>query len=287
MNSLESGTAAASAPRRRTVLVTGASTGIGRKIAQSLADAGHLVFAGARKRADLDALGAIANVVPLRLDVTDERDIARAAETVAAVSHELYGLVNNAGIATLGSVAEGDERDFELTLAVNMLGTYRVTRKFAPLIRAASGRIVTIGSIAGILTERNVGAYSMSKHALEAFTDVLALEMEPFGVQVSIVEPGGCNTALVRNAAARLGNDAHLPDLSTAQEPDAVATQVALALFSDRPRRRYLIVSSEAEARKTITSQIEQLVQLNRGHPYAYDRDRLVTMLDDALSRSR
>jgi NAD(P)-dependent dehydrogenase (short-subunit alcohol dehydrogenase family) len=270
---------------RRNVLVTGASTGIGRKITERLAATGHRVYAGARKKEDLLALERVENVTALRLDVTQADDIAAAVDMVAGCAEGLYGLVNNAGVATFGAVCKGDEQELTLTLAVNALAPYLVTQAFVPLLRAAQGRIVMIGSISGILAEANLAAYSMSKHALEALTDALAAELAPTGVHVSIVEPGGFRTELVSNAQERLPRAGQLPDLTSRHEPDVVANAVSLALFERRPKRRYLVATGD-ETRATIGKQIEQLVQLNEDHPHSYSRDALVAMLDAALSRS-
>jgi NAD(P)-dependent dehydrogenase (short-subunit alcohol dehydrogenase family) len=143
-----------------------------------------------------------------------------------------------------------------------------------------------IGSIAGVLAEANLSAYSMSKHALEALTDVLAIEMASDGVEVSIIEPGTFHTELANNIGRRLGQLAEVPDLSGYREPDEVASVVSIALFGRWSKRRYLVVTHEAEARQTIEKQIEQLVQLNENHTYAYSRDTLVSMLDAALTRT-
>src|SRR5215475_5076259 len=159
---------------QKAILVTGASTGIGRKITERLASDGYFVYAGARKEEDLKALGAIKNVQAVRLDVTNTQDINAAVEAVTKGGRGLYGLVNNAGIASRGSFAEMKPEEFELMMAVNVEGPYRITNAFAPLIIAQRGRITIIGSISGILASRDTGAYTMSKHAMEAFADSLA-----------------------------------------------------------------------------------------------------------------
>jgi NAD(P)-dependent dehydrogenase (short-subunit alcohol dehydrogenase family) len=267
------------------VLVTGASTGIGRKVTECLSQR-CLVYAGARKDHDLAALARIRNVFPLRLDVTNASDITAAVRTVKENSGGLYGLINNAGVATLGSVLGGDDAEFDLVMAVNVRGPYCVTRAFAPLVQAERGRIVTIGSIAGVLAPANLSVYSMSKHAVEAFTDSLAEELGPRGVCVSLIEAGRFQTDLVRNTIARLGENPGLPDLRTYADPDAVVGAVVSALFDASPKRRYLVVSSQGEAYATISKQIAQLVQLNERHPYSYDRNAVVQMLDEALAHA-
>ena len=270
----------------KAVLVTGASSGIGLTVTRHLAANGYLVYAGARKSADMRALGALRNVRALALDIRDPCAISAAVTLVQSEGARLCGLVNNAGIATLGPVLGGDIQELTLLINVNVLGTYRVTQAFAPLIVAERGRIVTIGSTSGILAARNVGAYSMTKHALEAFTDSLAAELEQAGVHVSVVEPGRFNTSLVHNVRERTGGNALLPDLARSPEPDAVARAVMHALFEPAPKRRYLVVSTQEEALATIDKQIEQLVQLNERHAYSLERATLIQMLDRHLASS-
>jgi NAD(P)-dependent dehydrogenase (short-subunit alcohol dehydrogenase family) len=277
------------------VLVTGASTGIGRKITEKLAADGYFVYAGARKEEDLKALGAIKNVQAVRLDVTKPEDIAAVAEIVKRGGRGLHGLVNNAGVVTSGTFADTKPEEFDLVMAVNVYGPYRLVRAFEPLIIAGKGRITNVGSISGILAYPTTGAYAMSKHAVEAFTDALAAELAPLGVTVNVVEPGNFNSEIARNAASRgvamTGTDAHgkprTADRSMYKEPDEVAAAIEKALFEPNPKRRYLVAPDKVEAEVTIKKQIEQLVQLNEGQPYTYDRDALVRMLDEALVRAR
>jgi NAD(P)-dependent dehydrogenase (short-subunit alcohol dehydrogenase family) len=285
--SLASADAPAAPPPQKAVLVTGASSGIGRKITERLAAAGYFVYATARKEADIEALGRIANVQPLRLDVTSPQDIAAAVEVVTQVSRGLHGLVNNAGIGTGGPVIESKQEEFELAMNVNALGPVRMTRAFGPMIIAAKGRIVNISSVSGILAGANASAYAMSKHAVEAFTDSLALEMQSVGVGVSVVEPGNYNSQIVHNAAARMGITSRLNERPSDVEPDAVAAAVEHALFAASPKRRYLVVPNEPQAQRTIRKQIAQLVELNEGQVYTYDRATLIRMLDEALAGSR
>ena len=282
-----------SAPKA--VLVTGASTGIGRKVTEKLAADGYFVYAAARKDDDLKALGAIKNVQAVRLDVTKPEDIAAAVETIKQGGRGLYGLVNNAGIGTYGTFAEMKPEEFDLVMAVNVYGPYRMTKAFEPLIVAEKGRITNIGSISGILASPSFGAYEMSKHAIEAFTDSLAQQLAELGVTVSVVEPGNYNSAIAKNAVKRgvelKGTSAsgrpRTVDRSMYKEPDEVAEAVEKALFEPGPKRRYMVVPDQHEAEVTIRKQIEQLVQLNEGQPYTYDRETLVKMLDEALSQAR
>lgn len=274
---------------QRAVLVTGASTGIGRNVTERLAADGYLVYAGARKASDLEELDKLDNVRAVRLDVTKQEEIDAALAMIKKADRGLYALINNAGVGTAGSVIESPQEEFDLAMQVNAHGPWRVTKAFAPLIIAEKGRIVTTSSISGILAGANGSAYVMSKHAVEGFTDSLAAEMAPHGVHVSAVEPGSYNTEIFRNAARRLGGRyaARANDLDKYEQPDAVAEAMAAALSEPEPKRRYLVVPREDQARRTIEKQIEQLVQLNEGHAYTYDRETLIEMLDEALAGSR
>jgi NAD(P)-dependent dehydrogenase (short-subunit alcohol dehydrogenase family) len=278
--------AAATEPAvQKAVLVTGASTGIGRKITERLAAEGWFVYAGARKDKDLAELDAIENVQAVRLDVTSAAEIAAAVETITKAGRGLYGLVNNAGVAIRGPLVETREEDFHYVMDVNVYGPYRVTRAFSPLIIAEQGRITTISSISGILSAPGLGVYSMSKHAMEAFGDALAGEMAPLGVHASLVEPGNYRSEIGKTAAARMGVSTPLADRSQYPEPDDVAAAVLHSLSDSKPKRRYMVVPVQAEAERTIQKAIEELVQLNQDQPFSYDRKALVEMLDAALSQ--
>ena len=285
------GSNAANAPdqKQKAILVTGASTGIGRKVTERLAAHGYFVYAGARKETDLQALGAIANVQAVRLDVTKTEDIAAVVEFVSKGGRGLYGLVNNAGIYTEAPVIDTSPEEFDLVMKVNLFGPYRVARAFAPMIKASHGRIINIGSISGILNETGAGAYQMSKHAMETFSMTMAQELAPAGVLVSIVEPGSYKSEIVRNTMTRSGTVAQkdVDDWAKLKEPDEVAAAVESALSERKPKLRYMVVPDAEQAQDTIKTQIEQLVQLNEGQPYTYDRAALIKMLDGALVGAR
>src|SRR5210317_205596 len=148
------------ADEQKAVLITGASTGIGRNMAERLAKEGYLVYAGARKDKDLAELDAIENIKAVRLDVTSQEDVDAAVALVRKEGIGLWGLVNNAGVATSGTVAETEDADLDFVLNVNVNGVVRVTRGFTPLIVESKGRIVTIGSISGILSRPGGSVYS-------------------------------------------------------------------------------------------------------------------------------
>ena len=293
----------ASVGEQKAILITGASTGIGRNMAETLAANGYFVYAGARKQTDLDELNTIDNVQAIRLDVTVQEEIDAAVRTVRNGGRGLYGLVNNAGVGVVGPLIELTEDDMQFQMNVNLFGPYRVTSAFAPLIIESEGRITTTGSISGILSGRLLGAYSISKHAVEAFTDSLAVEMQKFGVDVSVIEPGNYNSAIGTSLRRRLeqrdftaegslfaeewsGILNSTGDRSQYKEPDEVSA-AALHFFSDEtPKRRYMVVPNQSEAERTIGKAIEELVQLNENHKYSYNREQLIAMLDEAMSAS-
>jgi len=287
---------------QKAILITGATTGIGRNLAETLAADGHFVYAGARKQTDMDALNALDNVMAVRLDVTKQEDIDAAVQTITREGRGLYGLVNNAGVAIVAPMIEVSEGDMQFQMDVNLFGPYRVTKAFAPLIIESKGRITTTGSISGILSSGFLGPYSMSKHAIEAYTDSLATEMEKFDVAVSVVEPGNYNSAigesLVRRAAEqkksgvsslyeeemsqRLQGDGSRGQY---KEPDEVSAAFVHFLFDNNPKRRYMVVPNQGEAERTIEKAVEELAQLNERQEYTFSRDELIAMLDEALER--
>ncbi|HWC50529.1 MAG TPA: SDR family oxidoreductase, partial [Nitrospira sp.] len=250
----------------RFVVITGASTGIGAACAIGCAEEGMTVFAGVRQLkagAALQAKGGTA-IIPLELDVTNGESIKQAAESVTRQVGEagLSGLVNNAGIA-IGSPLEFIplaqlRRQFE----VNVVGQIAVTQALLPLLRRAHGRIVNMGSIAGRGTIPLTGPYSASKHALEALTDALRLELYPWGIEVSIIEPGAVATPIwdtslrtsmdveseipaegrhLYQAVATSIREAMSQAAARAIPPDAVVKAVLHALTAKRPKTRYLV----------------------------------------------
>lgn len=288
----------------KAVLVTGASTGIGRNIAETLAAAGYFVYAGARKQSDLDALNAIDNIQAIRLDVTKQDEIDAAVETVRAGGKGLYGLVNNAGVLTSGPLTEIDEGDVAWVMDVNLMGVYRVTKAFAPLIIESEGRITNISSIAGVLTAPFFGPYSMSKHALEAYTDTLAEEMALFNVKVSAVNPGNYRSKIGNTEAAAVAAQPYaqpgspyaeaiaehieyMADRSMHKEPDDVSSAVMDALFSESPKPNYMVVPNEEEANWTIGRMIQEMAEFNADQEFTYSDAELIEMLQAATAAQR
>jgi NAD(P)-dependent dehydrogenase (short-subunit alcohol dehydrogenase family) len=190
----------------KTVVVTGASTGIGWGCVKVLVASGARVFGSVRKQADADRLLAAfgPNFTPLFFDVTDEAAVAAGARQVAAAlgGETLSGLVNNAGIAMPGPLLHLKIDDFEHQLTVNVTGQLIVTQAFAPLLgvdrsrTGAPGRIVMISSVGGKNAMPFLGAYSASKFALEGMSESLRRELMPFGIDVIIVAPGTVATPI-------------------------------------------------------------------------------------------
>lgn len=289
---------------QKAVLVTGASSGLGRAMTEMMASRGYFVYAGARKDKDMKELNAIKNVQAVRLDVTKLEEIDAAVKTISDAGRGLYGLVNNAGVVVLMPLNETDEEDFHFQMNVNLYGPYRVTRAFAPLIIESKGRISTIGSIAGTLSSATWGPYSMSKHAMEAYSDALADEMKRFGVKVSLIEPGTYQSKIGASAVNRMEQrDQNLDGsefkaemeenvdwltttLAQSGDPNEVAETVMQALFDDNPKPRYLIVPNQEQAHWTINRAIERMVEQNNDQKYSYSREELIEMLDKAMAGS-
>lgn len=287
---------------QKAILVTGASSGSGRMIAETLAANGYLVYAGARKDSDLKALNEIENIQAVRLDVTKQNEIDAVVKQIRQAGTGLYALVNNAGVGLMAPLIELEEDDLRFIFDVNVYGPYRLTKAVAPFLIEAKGRVVNIGSIAGFQTRTFYGPYSMTKHAMEAFTDALAIELERFSIKVSIVDPGGFRSNIGKNIYQRLkdkGLDFESSlyaedwknnwvlgggDLSTLKGPEDIVTKVEHALFSNEPQQRYMVVGDAGRSENTMRALLRRLVQLNHDHPFSYDRDALIRLLDEELA---
>lgn len=269
----------------RYVLITGASTGIGAACAIGCAERGMTVFAGVRNPSAGHALQAKAGVsiIPVDLDVTDGDSINKAADLVSHRVGEagLSGLVNNAGIAIGSPLELVPIQQLRRQLEVNVVGQIAVTQAVLPLLRRARGRIVNMGSIAGRGTIPMMGPYSASKHALEALTDALRLELYPWGIDVSIIEPGAIDTPiwdksmristeiesdlpiegrqLYKDTAERIRDSVGLA-ARRAIPTDAVVQAVLHALTARRPRTRYL-VGLDAKVRAMMVRWLPDRVQ--------------------------
>lgn len=256
--------------KRRAVVVTGASTGIGRACTEALVGQGFHVFGSVRKEADAEALERELgeHVTALRFDVTDRAAIDAAAERVAEAIGDttLAGLVNNAGVAVAGPIMHLDVDELRQQFDINVLGLVSVTQAFLPLLGArrrppgAPGRIVNISSISGKLVVPFLGAYASSKHALEALSDAMRRELRLYGIDVVIVEPGAVQTPIWDKAEAadveRYADTDYGEILRKFQQvmveqgrrgfPVSRVTDVVVeAMTSDRPKARYAIPNQQ------------------------------------------
>jgi NAD(P)-dependent dehydrogenase (short-subunit alcohol dehydrogenase family) len=264
---------------RGAVLITGASTGIGRACAEHLHSLGFTVLAGVRTQSAADSLrsaggAASERMRPLMLDVTDRESIASAMQSAQeAAPTGLAGLVNNAGVAVGGPLELVAIEEWRRQLEVNFIGQVAVTQAALPALRTARGRIVNMTSIGGRLATPFLGPYNASKFALEAVTDASRMELRRFGIEVAAVEPGAVATPIweksrtdAEQALASLPADGlQLYDSAiealrrgvarmerSAVPPLQVARAVEHALTASRPRTRY-VVGRDAKIRLALS----------------------------------
>jgi NAD(P)-dependent dehydrogenase (short-subunit alcohol dehydrogenase family) len=295
------------------ILVTGASTGIGRHITGYLAERGHPVFATARKDSDLESLATIDNVSPIRCDVTRPAEIRAAVDEVVKAGRGLFGLVNNAGIGSIGYLHTTTDEELREVLEVNTLGPHRMVNACLDLVLASRGRVVNIGSMGGLTAMKFFGPYCMSKFALEAYTIALRGELEEHGVKVSIVDPGGIVTEIGVNSEAgvraRLSRvrpefrdeaDQILAQLDCPSEfdehqaesvinrkassPEIVSVAVYDALFSENPKPGYL-VGTRWEGERVLHAFIDRLLEANEAPQHRNSRQRLIELLDEHIEQ--
>jgi NAD(P)-dependent dehydrogenase (short-subunit alcohol dehydrogenase family) len=251
---------------RGAVVITGTSTGIGSACALHLDRLGFRVFAGVRTSQDAESLqrASTRRITPLLLDVTDGASVSAAANEVAGAIGDagIFGLVNNAGIVVSGPLEFLPVSEIRKQFEVNVMGQISVIQAFLPLLRKARGRIVNMGSISGRMALPFLGPYSASKFALEAITDSLRLELLPWGVVVSIIEPGAVKTPIWEKSREAAGKRArnfppeafelYGPSLAAFRaetekaagagvEPDVVVRAVEHALTAKKPKTRYLV----------------------------------------------
>ena len=250
----------------QSVVITGASTGIGWATAKLLLDRGFRVFGSVRKQADADRLTSEfgANFTPLLFDVTDEAAVLAAAREVrtALGGETLSGLVNNAGIAVAGPVLELSAGEFRRQMDVNVIGPIIATQAFGPLLgsdpslKGPRGRIVMISSVAGKNGNPLLSAYSASKHAIEGLSEGLRREMMLFGIDVIIIAPGAVKTPIWSKAEevdiSAYRNSPFFPALGKIRKfmlhlseiglpAEKIAERIADALTSRHPKVRYTI----------------------------------------------
>jgi NAD(P)-dependent dehydrogenase (short-subunit alcohol dehydrogenase family) len=248
------------------VVVTGASTGIGRATALLLDRSGYRVFAGVRKQADAKSLEEEGSekLTPITIDVTKQRSITAAKNKVQrAVGKEgLVGLVNNAGVGDGGPVETMDLDVFRNVLEVNLVGQIAVTQAFLPLIRKAPGTIVFVASIGGRIATPFMAPYNTSKFAVEALGESLRHEVSPWNIDVAVVEPGSIDTPIWKKGAETIEDQFSKMPANTKRlygkqlkrmdevltetanrgiKPEKVAKAIHSAIRSEKPKHRYLV----------------------------------------------
>ena len=253
-------------PEGSPVLITGCSTGIGRATAERLVAAGHTVYATARKVEDIEDLAA-KGCKTMALDVTDEASMKAAVDAVEAAEGAVGSLINNAGYSQSGAIETVDMDAVRRQFETNVFGLIRMTQLVLPGMRKAGrGRIVNISSMGANFTFPGGGIYHATKYAVEAISDALRFEVEAFGVDVVVIQPGAIKTEFDKAAVASL--DAHGDDDNVYGEfnrhvgqattdayekgpmkllggqPDAVAKVIEKAITAKRPRTRYRVTPS-------------------------------------------
>lgn len=245
------------------VVVTGASSGIGRSTARQLADDGYHVLAGVRKRVDAERLAAD-NLEPVLLDITDPAQVAAVADRVVQdpEGRPLRALVNNAGIAINAPVETLPLNEWRRQFEVGVFAQIAMIQALLPALLAGRGRIIMIGSAGGKVAMPSFGAYSGAKFAMEAVSDALRREVEPLGVKVVVVIPGAMRTGMT---ASGLGTATRLADTMTPDQharydplvrayqatvtsfeanglpPDRAAAVITTAITTAKPRTRYTV----------------------------------------------
>ncbi len=227
-------------PDDRSVVVTGASSGLGKACALHLDRLGYRVFAGVRRDADGDALAAASTSGRLRSIVLDVTDPATVQAAVKAVGGELWGLVNNAGVCVPGPLECLSRERLRDQLEVNVVGAATVTSAFLPLLREARGRIVNVSSGLGRIASPYLGAYAASQFAKEGLSDALRRELRPFGVAVVVVQPGAIMTPIWTKLAT--------------QGEDLLATADAAVADLYREPLRHFLAANDKRARRSGTA---------------------------------
>jgi NAD(P)-dependent dehydrogenase (short-subunit alcohol dehydrogenase family) len=250
----------------RAVVISGASTGIGAACAMHLDRLGYRIFAGVRTAEDGVALqkSCSQRLVPIELDVTDLSTIQKAQTLVSRQTEGrgLFGLVNNAGIAVVGPLEAVPLADLRQQLEVNVIGQVAVTQLFLPLLRQARGRIINMGSIAGLTAMPLMGPYSASKFALEAMTDALRLEVQQWGIHVSIIEPGAIATPIWNKSTidAAEREVAIKEDLRSLYQPIITAVRKVVAEASKRAISAEIVAKVVEDALRASTPRTRYLV---------------------------
>jgi short-subunit dehydrogenase len=247
----------AQAMKTKVILVTGASSGIGKATAEQLLAEGHIVYGAARRVEKMQSLEA-AGGTAITMDITVEDAVKQAVEQIISEQGRIDVLVNNAGYAVYGPVETVDMDDARRQFEVNIFGLARLTQEVLPHMRAAgSGTIINLSSMGGKIYTPYGAWYHASKHALEGWSDCLRLELKPFGIDVVIIEPGLIKTEfgevmlqpMIDRAKGTAYEDQVLPFAKTSQEayekpgetspPSRIAREISKAIRAKTPKTRY------------------------------------------------
>ncbi len=250
------------------VLITGASSGIGRACAGFLASEGVKVYAGARKQDDINKLNKIENIIALEIDVTKQDTIDNAIDYIKTQGTGLDVLINNAGIARAGPLMELPIEDLYEQFEVNLFGLHRITKAVFPLLLESKGKIIMMSSDSGFFATPFFGPYCSSKFALEGYSDSLRRELLVFGVKVVIIEPGRVNTSIwqkgeeslkallerlkgsiFENIAKEVGEYAIEKGKAEGLNPEEIAKLVHKIIHIKEPKTRYLIAPDKLRYR--------------------------------------
>lgn len=243
---------------KKVILLTGASSGIGYQTAEYLAKQGHTVYGAARRVEKMEPLKTF-GVKPILLDVTDQQSVDEAIELIMKAEGKLDVLVNNAGYGSYGAIEDVTLDEARKQFDVNIFGVAMLIKKVLPYMRAQhSGTIINVASIGGRVTTYFGAWYHATKYALEALSDALRMETKPFGIQVSIIEPGGIKTpwgfiaadhlaesakggAYEKQAAKTAAGMRKQYEGNMMSDPIVIAKAISRAVNSRRPKTRYTV----------------------------------------------
>lgn len=243
---------------QRTVLLTGAGSGIGYAVAKQLAGQGYRVFAGVLNQPERDRVAELGgNIMPIEFDVSDEGDVQRAFINIASQldGRPLWALLNIAGVTSNGPLLDLDAKTFSQLLSVNLVGVHNVTRAFLPLLQGIeNSRVINISSASGSRTMPFTGGYSASKFGVEALCAAMRMEFKPFGIKVVTIAPGLINTPMAEQIKRELSrpssNPAYAKPLKLFLEKtlesskrgipmERIVATITNAVACAKPKRRY------------------------------------------------
>ncbi|MFX0025310.1 MAG: SDR family NAD(P)-dependent oxidoreductase [Candidatus Hermodarchaeota archaeon] len=280
----------------RNVLVTGSSSGIGRAITEYLANNGFRVFAGVRKQEDADELNKKNNINGLILDVTNYKHLKTAYKLLKSAG-KLSALINNAGVAIPGSLMEMDAKSLHKQFEVNLFGPLKVIQVFFPLLRENKGKIINIGSLNGfMISPISGGAYTMSKFAMEALTEILKIELQKFDIKVCVVDPGQYRTPIYNKLKVdvqkllehsvyykeeykQILSELEIPD-DIGRDTNTISKLILDILNTENIYTRYLSVNKN-EQKSTYSAIITRLLEMNESNIYKWSLAEIHNLVNE------